>query len=501
MNGELDIKAAVDEKIRQELLDNLTVETAINFLNRNEEGDSELYCIFNRGKFVYDSLAALWFGFNCHRYYPDNNAHRLDGVDPVGDFYERGLALVTAERISTAKDGGSDALVKTAKSFVDRIRVLKSLKRRKTIVEWAQGGEERLALQETWDADPLLLGVKNGVVNLRDGALRPGRPQDFIAHSSPIPFDPAATCPRFERFIYEICCGDAGYVAYLQKVLSMALLGQKKHHVFLFIFGHGRNGKTVLVNILLFIVGDYGVKLRSEAVLSQKYGSSSHDADISILQGRRLAIVAELEEGKRFHTSRLKELTGGDMIYAREVYAKSALQFHQNALICVLSNKKPSVPAGDSAFWSRILTLPFNAVFSETPVNDELPIDRDLEEKLKAEAPGILGWLVAGCRKYLEEGIHPMPDVVRRATEDYQQEEESEITDFINNRIVGAEGNRLRGMDIYGAYKAWAEEENLRWISSKSFLRELKRQFKYETTSYLYFIDIALREDETPVPF
>lgn len=77
------------------------------------------------------------------------------------------------------------------------------------VIELAQK-HERISVNTVsgWDANPWLLGVANGVVDLRTGGYRPGAQDDLITKQAGVQFDARATCARWEQFVSEVLSDD-----------------------------------------------------------------------------------------------------------------------------------------------------------------------------------------------------------------------------------------------------------------------------------------------------
>jgi putative DNA primase/helicase len=83
------------------------------------------------------------------------------------------------------------------------------------------------------NADPYLLNVQNGTIDLRTGTLRPHDPADLLTHIAPVLFDPHATCPTWKRFLPEVFAGDAAMVAFIQRAIGWCLTAGQSHQLFL----------------------------------------------------------------------------------------------------------------------------------------------------------------------------------------------------------------------------------------------------------------------------
>lgn len=239
---------------------------------------------------------------------------------------------------------------------------------------------------EGWDADPLLLGVANGIIDLRTGELREETQADRVTKHSPIRYDPDADCPRFRQFLGEIFNGDDELYWYEWKALGYCLTGLTREQWAFFNHGGGWNGKTTEAEILRHIFGDYAINLPFSALELKNRNSN----DLVALAGARFVTAAEINEGVRLNEARVKALTGSDAVTARRLYCES-FTFHPTHKFWLSVNHKPIIADDSEGMWRRVHLIPYKVQFKGEKA------DRQLPEKLLAEAPGILAWMVQGC--------------------------------------------------------------------------------------------------------
>jgi putative DNA primase/helicase len=263
-----------------------------------------------------------------------------------------------------------------------------------------------------WDADPLLLGVPGGVVDLRTGLMRAGDPANRITKRSG--FAPKTGSPElWLRFLHEACGGDADLVEYLRRWAGYCLTGLTSEHALLFGWGPGGNGKSVFVNILGAVMGDYAVTASMDTFTSGR--GDKHPTDLAMLQGARLVTASETEEGRAWAESRIKQMTGGDAITARFM-RQDFFTFQPQFKLLIIGNHAPTLTNVDEAMRRR-----FNLVsFTHRPQRP----DRDLEAKLRMEGGRILQWAIEGCLSWQREGLNP-PAAVTAATAEYFSEQDS----------------------------------------------------------------------------
>jgi putative DNA primase/helicase len=318
---------------------------------------------------------------------------------------------------------------------------------------------------EQLDADPWLLCVRNGTIELKTGALRVHQREDLITKISPIDYDPAATCERFERFMSEIMAGDQDLVTFLHRFLGYCLTGDVREHLLAFWHGGGGNGKSLLAFIVLFVMGDYACKAAPD-LLFKNEKTERHPTELCDLYGRRLVVCNETTRGRAWDEATLKDITGGDRIRARRM-REDFWEYVPTHKILVFGNSRPRIKNVDQAIERRLRLVPFAVSF----VGRE---DRDLAQALKAEAPGVLAWLVRGCLDWQANGI-PDTDAVRAATKAYLREEDT-LGQFFEAECVFDPNAKATRKELRERYVAWAEERDERPAGPKVVAESLRQR-------------------------
>ena len=235
-----------------------------------------------------------------------------------------------------------------------------------------------VATAEQWDADPWVLNTRSGTVELRTGALRAHRREDYCTRSTAV--GPGGECARWLRFLDEITGGDEALAEFLARVAGYAVTGSTREHALFFAYGTGANGKGVFLGTLAGVLADYAVTSSMET-FTEAYGER-HPTDIAMLRGARLVVAQETESGRRWAESRIKQLTGGDRISARSM-RQDFFEFLPQFKLLVAGNHKPALRNVDEAMRRRLHLAPFAVT---------IPADRrdpDLAETLREEWPGI----------------------------------------------------------------------------------------------------------------
>ena len=315
-----------------------------------------------------------------------------------------------------------------------------------------------------FDKDPMLLNCNNGTVDLRTGELRPHSRDDLITRCTDIDFNPDATAPRWIRFLEEVQ-SDPYVRVYLQKAIGYSVTGLSKEEVFFLLYGAGRNGKSKFLGGIHDAIGGYATAAPPGLLLAKKQQDASND--IAGLNGQRFVSSVETGEGKRFDEERIKGLTGGDRISARFLYHEN-FTFQPICKLWLASNYRPIVRGQDLGFWRRCRLIPF-----EARIPDEA-IDLNLAETLKAEAPGILTWIVRGCQLWIADGLKSPPRIAA-ATNDYKTDSDT-VGKWENESLRSDPICEVSAYHMLASFKRWATANNERELSQQVLGRKLSER-------------------------
>lgn len=313
------------------------------------------------------------------------------------------------------------------------------------------------------DADPWTLNTPSGLIDLRTGTLRPSDPLAYCTKISGA--GPGNRCDAWWDFLDAVTCGDAGVMKYLQAVAGYMLTGDTSEHALFFVHGPGGNGKSVFVNTLQGVLGDYAVTASMDTFVVS--GGDKHPTDLAMLRGARLAVATETEEGRRWAESKVKAMTGGDPISARFM-RQDFFTFKPQFKLMVVGNHKPQIRNVDDAMRRRMHLIPFTF----KPPNP----DKQLGAKLEAERAGILSWMLEGLAMWRTAGLNP-PESVRRATADYFATEDS-LGRWLAECVESDErhGEVVGTAALFESWRAWAEAAGEYVGSMKRFSENLKQR-------------------------
>jgi putative DNA primase/helicase len=338
-------------------------------------------------------------------------------------------------------DNPSTEEKKILQTFRKRGVSLKTKRRMTDVLDMATTGiygKGGLTFSGEWDNHPGCIPCSNGILKIDSGNLLTPERHHFIRKSSRVNFDKSVSSEEFHAFVVQIMNESRENAAFLRRYFGYASLGHPVEDRFLFLYGkHGRNGKGTLIRCIASVLGDLARTFSPELILLQRNPTSSSTPrpDLMHLEGTRLAIFSEINEGRQIDSAILKNLTGRDDIAARSLFSNYIKNFAPTHSIVLQANHKPKAPAEDQALWYRAILIPFELSFVDEPRElYERKVDRHIEEKLIVNASGILRWLVQGAQEYLSGGLS-IPKEITQATEGYRQENDG-IGVFLREKCV-----------------------------------------------------------------
>jgi len=402
-----------------------------------------------------DSLKYVWPWRTWMAWQPDTGRWQRDA----------GAAAYSAAKISVqrlvaeaASEAGRDEhlakmLLKSARRYMGRAAIDCALK-------LAQSEAAMIGSPDDWDAHPLLLNCANGTVDLRDGKLHSHKSEDRLTKTTGVVFRPDAPAPLWVAFLERVL-PEPGLRDYMQRAIGYGAIGSVTEHVLHVLWGGGANGKSVLCGTIETALGEYAVAVPPSLLVSAS-GFSEHPTIRTILHGARFALASETAEGGRFDEAALKALTGGDMIRARGM-RQDWWEFPPSHTLFLQTNHRPRVKEVTLAFWRRMRLVPFNVTI---PADQQ---DKRLPQKLQAQLPGVLAWIIAGAVAYQRDGLDP-PALVVTATTEYQNDQDV-MREFVERYEAGG---FTSCEDLHKAYKPWAESLGLKPWGQRTLTGNLK---------------------------
>ncbi|MFC4494923.1 phage/plasmid primase, P4 family [Streptomyces ovatisporus] len=424
-----------------DLVRTLQAQTAVEPVPTDLSDDSLAQMLLDGlGGHVHFDPAVGWAVFH-----PGAHTWSVSGKD--GPINEAAATFLRGRRESWTKSLGPNA---DDKEFA-RIASLGSTAKRRNVVDAIKAlpGVTLAAgtMAETFDQQHDLLAVRNGIVDLRTGLLRPGRPADMITRFVDVDYDPDARAPRWGAFLTEVFPNDAELPAYMQRLIGYGITGYTREQCFVNLYGQGANGKSVLINVLERIFAAFTGRCSFNIFLGDRAGGPESE----VLKGARLAVASETNRTAVLNTAAIKEATGGDRLTVMPKY-RDPYSYKPTCLIMLATNYLPRIKDADFGTWRRVKVIPFEARF-ERDQRDE-----GLEDFLVSEeAAGILAWAVQGSVQWFAEGLSDTASMAA-AAEDYQRESDP-LDGFLEQTFKlddSEEGKGVKATTVFQAYGTWA---------------------------------------------
>ena len=378
-----------------------------------------------------------------------------------------------AKRVSPVIAGevsGLDLDNPKVNDIVNWAKQAKSNTRIANMIKTAVSDRRILVPVENWDGDVNLLGVMNGVVDLRTGTLLSGRPDLYITRRAPVAYTPGLRNVKFEQFLDFATDGDKEFQDWLQRAVGYTLTGLNSQDALFLVYGPPGSGKTTFVETIVNALGtqEYSWTLDS-SVLAAGDGQANRTDEYHMaeLRGRRMVWVDELPESERLKENQVKKMTGSGTLQGRSP-GERPFTFRSQGKLWVTTNHRPIIT--DDAMWRRLRPIPLTNI-PENPDKELRPYLSDPEGGL----PAVLSWAVDGAIKYLNSSAKdPLGwcAVVRDAADVYRKNEDR-IGLFMEEETKQSEGASIGISDLYVTYRKWSDVRGERPMTQIAFQRKL----------------------------
>jgi putative DNA primase/helicase len=395
----------------------------------------------------------------------ENHGHELRYCHDTGAWFRWNGSIWTRDRTHTAFSWARDLARELVENGDKKARFIASKVSFASGVEKFCQRDQRIAVTaDNWDRDLMLLGTPRGTVDLVTGTLQPSKASDGITKATWVVPDEGGHCPRWRQFLVETTGGDEDLIRFLKQWCGYCLTGLTSEHALAFVYGPGKNGKSVFLNTVSRIMHDYATTSAIDT-FTQSYGTR-HTTDLAMLRGARLVTASETEDGGIWAESRIKQLTGGDLITARFM-RQDNFTFAPQFKLTIVGNFKPTLRNIDGATRRRFNIIPFTHV----------PPSPDSELEDIDEAPGILRWMINGCLDWQANRL-VQPLVVASATEEYFEDQDllgQWLGECCEVRI-GHRGHYDLSGDLYANWKQYAETAGEKSGTQKALVQGLAKR-------------------------
>jgi len=435
-----------------------------------DTGNAALFRQLCEGNLVYCPEVKCWRLWDESRWITDH-----------GGAMALGMTVVVSEALSKKIDDLTKA-IERARAAGDEDgaayigRIFKEAKRayqraasgggRRELLNLAAADSAMQVSAEQFDSQPHLVVFKNGTYDLRADEFCEARRDDYLSQSTNVEYDPTATCPLFESFVAGIF-PDTNVRSFWQVLLGLVLTGEHLEQFFAFLYGGGSNGKSTMLAVLHDVLGDYAKTAARGLFKASRNENSTKDYGFIDAKGARLLTSVEVSTSSATDEETLKALTGGDPVKGRHPYGRPE-EFQPTFSLFIAANEKPRVRDQSEGYWRRVLLIPFEASFKGKAAV------KDMRARLRAEAPGILNYMIGGLRRYRVEGLNP-PEVVRLATEEYRRESNLH-EQFVSECCELDPASSIPASRLWAAWRDWAQQARVAFGSQTALGRAMTEQ-------------------------
>jgi putative DNA primase/helicase len=403
---------------------------------RNDTGNAQIIETLNAGKLRFDHTFQRWIGWD-----EKESTWSTDTANAVQ------ISAINAATHRATLLRESDDPEKEAK-FCVASKNLKSIQAALKIAASLPG----IAYRGKWDDNPYLFHVKNGVINLETGEHRKAVPEDNALKISPVEYVKSAACPEWNKFLQQVFQSNKDLVEYFQRCVGYTLTGNVSEQVLFACYGSGANGKSTALGVLDYIFGDYSTNLAASSL--ERWGRLVIGEGVDLI-GARFAKCEEIGDGdSALDTGKIKSWTGENAMRVRPM-RRDWITFQPTHKLWLTFNSFPRIDDPTHAAYRRIKPIPFLVQFDGTAVK------KNLLNELKAEASGILNWMLEGCCKWqLERGLKE-PTLCKNKLAEFRLTEDW-LYRFLLDETVEVQDAELSSRALYFRYEHWCTKEGIR---------------------------------------
>lgn len=423
-----------------------------------DKQNGELFARLYRGQFLYVWQLDQWFRWNniiweeCTGGEVENAAKNVSSV-------------IATKALEALKSGDESSNSRRLFSHAHKSQNIQQIK---SMIALARSEPDMSEAKiDRLNRDTHLLGVKNGVVNLKMGILIQPDPAMLMTRQCNASYTPNAQCPHWLKFLNEVFQGKQELIDSIQRLLGYTFTGSVTEEIMVICYGFGANGKSVMSNIIQHIAGGYGKTGSPSLLKARRDDDSSPRSDIAGLTGYRYISLNEMQSGDRLDEQVVKLLAGREAISARALY-KDHMTYKPSGKVWLKTNHKPVVKEDDDGIWRRLIVIPFQRKFSEAER------DPNLEEKLIQEADGILSWIIQGAVEWHKNGLS-LCSTIKHESAEYRSDSDL-LGHFLEEKIEFKESTRVIEADVYFHYQIWCRTNGTNPLSKIRLTQKLKER-------------------------
>lgn len=456
--GNLTIKKALDGYTRRDFLPELYMD---KYYTYDDTGNADRFTDIFKDRVLYSYTNKGWYIYDGKRWL-------FDTLGRINDYFEQSIEVLKKQGMVSNVPMLEN---ETSEDYQKRLKAIRmayekhltySRSNRGTVAGIKQSMHKNSVDISEFDGNDMLINLENSVYDMVSGINIPHDATLKFTKKANVNYDESKKCPRWEQFLREIFNDDKDLIKWIQKALGYSLTGKTSEQVMFILNGNGRNGKSVFLDVVSHIFGDYRTNIQPDSLMVKN--SQGANSDIARLKGARFVTTVESNDGMRFNEGLVKQLTGGDTVTARFLHANE-FEFTPKFKVWMATNHRPIIRGTDKGIWRRIRLIPFEREFTEEEV------DLDLTSKLLAESDGILQWMLKGLEMWQKERLG-MCEKILMANKEYRQEMDV-VSTFIEECVNNSLGKEVKASELYQHYKNYCLQNGFFVLTSTKFGREL----------------------------
>lgn len=478
--GNLTIKKALEGYTKREFLPELYMDKYYPF---DDTGNADRFTEIFKDRVLYSYTNKGWYIYDGKRWLFDN-------LGRINDYFEQSIVVMKKQGmpkniplLENETTEEYEKRLKAIKTSFDK-HLTYSRSNRGTVAGIKQAMHKNSVDINEFDSNDMLINLVNSVYDMVSGINIPHDANLKFTKKANVNYDESKKCPRWEQFLREVFQDDTGLIKWIQKALGYSLTGKTSEQVIFILNGNGRNGKSVFLDVVSHIFGDYRTNIQPDSLMVKT--SQGANSDIARLKGARFVTTVESNDGMRFNEGLVKQLTGGDTVTARFLHANE-FEFTPKFKVWMATNHRPIIRGTDKGIWRRIRLIPFDREFTE----DE--VDPDLTSKLLAESEGILQWMLKGLEMWQKERLG-MCEKILLANKEYRQEMDV-VSTFIDDCINNSLGKEVKAAELYHHYRNYCLQNGFFVLTATKFGREMnnKGYVKIHKRTGKYYQNISMK--------
>lgn len=462
-----------DEEFNLYLLEDDVKKIEKKFFSYDDTGNAQRFTDAYGEVIRYSYIRKNWYFF-------DGKIWLIDQQGMVKTLIDRVIGKMKDEPVYVPPGADEEEL---QKSFNKHLKNSRSSRGKTNMIKES---EHLLPIQpHEFDADPDLFNVQNGYLELKTGKLQEHEKNKYFTKISSVEYTDKIDCPMWLEFLNQIFDEDKPLINYMQRAIGYSLSGSTEEQMMFILYGNGRNGKSVFLDIITEMFGSYATNIQPQTIMV-KQQSGGANSDIARLNGARLVTTTEPNEGVRLDEGLVKQLTGGDKVTARFLY-ENEFDFIPQFKLWMATNHKPIIRGTDDGIWRRMAIIPFTVQIPENKV------DKRLKHKLRRELKAILNWAVEGYMLWRKDGLQE-PQTIKDQRKEYRGEMDV-VEAYIEDCCIRNENAKTQAKPLYQSYREWAQENGQYLMNSTKFGREIGKRYVKFKSSGTYYKGIGLKEE------